>query len=452
MSKTEAEFLKDARPLAENLIDYAMSGKAYGITDAKVMISANDKQEISVEKGEIAKSVSGVSYSVTVTLFAGDRTLTFTRNTLDADDLREAMLKNMKAIGVVPPNPNKRLLEKEKVFKGDLADLDLSEKNPPSTEDLFAYAKKVEAAALAQPGVKGTRSVGITQQGSHFLVLATNGLDHHEGKTRYSASAGVVAEDANGMQIDGDSSTARHFNDMAKPDVLGRNSGLAAVSKLSPTLPKTGSMPIVLDNDAAEAFFSSVYSAIDGTALNRGATFLKGKLGQQVMSAAVTIIDDPTIPKGLGSGQVDTAGMESKPVTYIEKGVLKTFNTTLMESRQLGIEPMGRENGPTNGIILPGTLTTAELMSDIKEGIFIRGFNGGTVDVNNGLHSRQAYGSLIKDGKVTDIAVDGFVVSGNLKDMFMNVVLADDTPATPSTRHQLAAPTTRINGVTIAGK
>jgi hypothetical protein len=53
---------------------------------------------------------------------------------------------------------------------------------------------------------------------------------------------------------------------------------------------------------------------------------------------------------------------------------------------------------------------------------------------------------------VTDIAVAGFVVSGNLKDMFMKAQIANDTPDLPSTRHQMAAPTTRIDGLTIAGK
>lgn len=452
MAKSEAEFLKDARPLAESLIDYAMSGTAYGITDAKVFIAASDKQEYSIEKGEIARSVSGASYSVSITLYAGDRTLSFTRNTLDEKELQDAMLKNMKAIGVVPPNPNKRLLEEDKLFKGPEPDLDLFDKKPPTDADLIAYAKEVEAEAMAQKGVKGARSVSITRLDSHFLVLATNGLDRHESKTRYSAGAIVIAEDQNGMQNGGEGSTARHFNDMAKPKELGKMAGQDAVSKLSATLPVTGQMPIVLDNDAAEAFFSSVYDAIDGTALYRGATFLKGKLGQQVMSKGVTLVDDPDIQRGLGSGHVDTAGVESRKIIHIEDGVLKSFNATLLESRQLCMEPTGRENGPTNGMILPGTLTPDELIADIKEGILIKGFNGGTVDVNNGNHSRQAYGLLIKDGKITDTPVAGFVVSGNLKDMFMNVVLANDTPAMPSTRHSLAAPTTRINGVTIAGK
>ena len=116
------------------------------------------------------------------------------------------------------------------------------------------------------------------------------------------------------------------------------------------------------------------------------------------------------------------------------------------------MEPSGRENGFTNCSILPGAQSVDELIADIKDGIYIKDFSGGSVDINNGTHSRQAYGTLIKDGKITDIPVSGFVVSGNLKDMFMNAVIANDTPSHPCTRHRIAAPTTRINGTMIAGK
>ncbi len=88
-------------------------------------------------------------------------------------------------------------------------------------------------------------------------------------------------------------------------------------------LPATGEMPIVLDNSAAESFFSSVYSAIGGTALYRGTTFLKGKLNQQVMSPEITIVDDPLVARGIGSRHVDTAGLEEKPITFVENGDLE---------------------------------------------------------------------------------------------------------------------------------
>jgi PmbA protein len=453
MSDAQKDFLKEARPLAESLIDYAMTtGKPFGITDAKVSVSLSEKQENAVEKGTVTKVVSGAACSVAVTLYAGDRVLSFSKNTMDKDTLCAAMLQNMQVINMVPANKDKRLLEANKVYKGASADLDLYDKNPPNQKTLIDYVKEVEAAALAQPGVKGTRAVSITRSSGHSLVLATNGLDRHESRTAYSASASVIAEDKNGMRIDGDSSVARHFSDMSAPQEIGKNAAEGAIKKLGGTLPLTGTMPIVLNHDAAESFFSNVYAAIRGTQVYRGTTLLKDKIGQQVMSKGITLVDDPTIPRGVSSSQVDAAGLETKKITFIEDGVLKSYNLTLLEARQLGLEPIGRENGTTNSRILPGNVTPDELISDIKDGIYIKGFNGGSVNVNNGIHSREAYGVLIKDGKITNIPVDGFVVSGNLKDMFMNVAVANDTPKQPNTRHTLAAPTTRINGVTISGK
>lgn len=453
MSDTREDFIKSARPLAEALIDHAMTaGKAFGITDAKVSVSSGERQSNTVEQGEVTGVVSGRTCLVTVTLYAGDRVLSFSRNSLGKDILCRAITDNMAALAVVPENPAKRLLEKEKVHKGDDAALELYDAQGAGQEELVAYAKEAESAALAVPNVKGARGVNISKRNSHNFVLATNGLDHHESASMYQISASMVAEDASGMQSDGEFGMARHFSDLAAPKQLGEAAGRNALSKLGAVLPNTGEMPIVLNHDAAESFFSSVYDAIDGTAVHRGSTFLKGKVGQQVMNKDITLVDDPGIPRGLGSGVIDSAGLEAKKVTFVKDGVLQGYLANLMESRQLGIDPVGREDGSTNSYVAPGKVTPDALIADIKEGIYVKGFMGGTIDVNDGTHSRQAYGTLIKDGKITDIAVDGFVVSGNLKDMFMNAAIANDTPPVPSTRHGLAAPTTRINGVTIAGK
>ena len=452
MSKEEKEFLDMARPLAEALIDYAQTaGKKFGITDARVTVSATDSQKNAVENGQVSQVISGLKGRVAVTLFAGDRKLSFGKDTLDKEALRAAMQQNMQVIHIVPENADGRLLEKEKVYKGPLADLDLYDESEPGQQALVAYAKEVEAAALAQPNVKTTRSTSVSKNNGHVLILATNGVDYHESKTLYTAVTQVVAADSSGMQLGSGVSVARHFSDMSRPQEVGERAGKEAAAMLGAIVPTTGTMPIVLDQDAAEDFFSAVFEAIDGTEIFRGASFMKDKVGQQVMSKGVTLVDDPCIARGYSSGQVDSSGQESKKITFIEDGVLKGYNVNLQEARQLGIEPIGR-SGPTNASILPGTQTPEELISDIKEGIYIKGFSGGKVDVNNGVYSRQAHGTLIKDGKITNVAVDGFTVSGNLKEMFMRVSLANDTPALPSTRYTLAAPTTRINGIVIGGK
>jgi len=452
--KTKQEFLTEARPLAEALLDFAKTeGKKYGITDARISISAGSSDEKSVEKGVVSESTGGTSYMVGVTLYAGDKMLSFRNNSLDANALKAAMLENMQAIDLVPGNPTAGLLDAKDVYKGPIEDLEQVDANPPSAEELLDYARKAEAATLAQPGIKGTRSAGISANSSHSLVLATNGQDHYEGGTHYQASVQAVAEHTDGsMEIDYDFSVAMHFNDMADPVKLGERAATNAVEKLGSTLPDTGKMPIVLSPEAAYSFFSAVFSAISGTALHRGTTFLKDKLGKQILSKGVTIVDDPRVKRGLGSQAVDTVGLESKKITFVDDGVLKSYMLDLKSSRQLGMDPIGREYGTTNVTVMPGDKTPDELMSDIKDGVYITGFSGGTVDVNSGVHSRQATGKLIKNGKVTDIAVSGFTVSGNLKDMFMAVAVANDTPKLPNTRSPMASPTTRINGLTIGGK
>ncbi len=453
-SPAEQDFLDKVKPVAQQLLDYALTeGKAFNITDAEISFSLSETQKDSVEKGEVSEAVSGTKWKASVTLFSGKRALTFSKNTLDEQKLRAAMMDNMQVIHLVPENENNALLAKEKVALQPKDNLDLFDDKQPMQEEMINYALKYEAAARTVPGVKTVNRTNVKKTVLQTYVVATNGLERHTAETGYPARGNVIAEDASGMQSGGDYSSAHHFSDMTDPAELGRSAADKTISKLSPVLPKTGEMPIVLSHSAGEQFFSgAVLGAIDGGAVFNGSTFLKGKAGEQVMSSGVTLVDDPSVVRGMASGTLDSAGMVMKKVTFIEDGILKAFNANAMESRQIGVEPIGRNDGPTNCSVLPGTQTPEELIKDIKDGIYIKGFNGGTVNPANGMHSREAYGLLIKDGKVTTTAVAGFVVSGNLKKMFMNVAVANDTPKQPNTRHQIAVPTMRINGCTIAGE
>ncbi len=453
-TKAEKDFLKKVKPVAKTLLDYALkTGGAYGITDAKVTISVSENQKSSVSNGAVSETVTGTQWGVGITLYAGKRSMSFSKNTLDTAKLCDTMKENMQVIHLVPENENKLLLEKAKVAKQpDMSALDLYEENQPGQAELIDYARKFEKAAQAVAGVKTTDRLKVSKSVAQTYTAATNGLERHEAKTTYSASGEVIAESKQGMEAGYDYSQAHHFGDMTDPAKLGRAAAETTVAQLDSVQPKTGEMPIVLDHAAAEEFFGTVMSAIDGSAVFNGDTFLKGQQGQQVMSKGVTLVDDPLIKRGLGSGTLDSAGLEMKPVTFIEDGVLKAFNASVMEARQIGVSPIGREDGTTNSKVLPGTKTPEELIAGIKEGIYIKGFNGGTVNTANGTHSREAYGLLIKNGKITKTAVSGFVVSGNLKKMFMNVALANDTPKQPNTKYHLVAPTTRIDGCTIAGQ
>lgn len=453
MSDTKQEFLDQAKPLAQSLLDYATSADAqqYNISDAKVSVSLRDEVDIGVEKGRVSASRSGKSVNVAIQLYAGDQSLSFSSNSLDEGQLKASMLENMQAIHLAPENPDSALIDPALIYKGPQKDFDTFDASSVDDTVLAQYAIDLEAAALSAPGVKDTPAVEISKSASHQYIQATNGLEIYVNGTNYRATGQVVAEDDNGMEIGSESSISAHFSDMACPKRIGRLAAENAISKLSSSLPQTGSMPIILSPSAASTLIGSVFTAIDGTSIHQERSFWRDKVGQQVMNKGVTIMDDPTIPRGLASGAIDSAGMKQDPITFIEDGVLKSYNVGLKEARQLGIDPIGRNSGPTNVLVLPGDKTPDELMADISEGIYVEGFNGGTADVNNGTHSRQAYGHIIKDGKITKDAVSGFVVAGNLQDMFMSMVLANDTPQLPHPMHTTSIPTIRLDGLTISG-
>jgi PmbA protein len=453
MTDKEITFQTDIIPLAERLLAYAMQeGQAYGITDAKISVALKESKKAEIEHGQISQVVSGTQQGVVVLLFAGDRTYSFSKNTLDEPRLQAAILESMELMAVVPENADNRLLEPEKIYTGPSIDFDTRDPNPPALSQMIDYARQMEVAALAQPGVKATQAAAISFSDVQGYTVATNGLRYNESGTGFSAYIGVVAEDANGMQVHYEGSSAPHFSDMADPQKVGEDAAHGAVAQLGAVLPATGhDVSIILSPDAAEEFFSTVYTAIDGGNVFTSETFLKDSLGQQVMSAEVTLIDDPRINRTSKSSYMDSSGVETQPITFIEHGILKAFNASLVESRRLGVAPIGRNDGPTNIFVLPGTLSPAALMQDIKDGVYIKEFHGGKEDVNDGTYSRQANGVRIIEGKITEIAVDGFIVAGNLREMFMNVVLANDPSPLPSTSHSMSVPTTRINGMTIAG-
>ncbi|MCB9990403.1 MAG: TldD/PmbA family protein [Rhodospirillales bacterium] len=452
MTDSRKDFEDQARPLARQLMTYAMNkGENYGITDVRIDITASTEQNSSIENGAVNKNVKGKSWGVSITLYAGDRVMSFHQNTLDRNALCAAIDQNMQVIHLVPENPDKRLLESEKVYKGPPEELDLYDAAAPSSETLIDYAKKIEQAALDVPGIMRTDDTGVSFDDSHRLTMATNGLDRVGSSTTFGAMISVVAQSGNRMETSYDYGSARHFSDMPDPAKIGRTASEKALSKLGATQPQTREATIVLSPEAARSFFASVIEAISGTAVYRNSTFLKDKLGQQVTGNSITIEDDPHIKRGFASRTVDGAGMKADKITFIKDGVLQAFNLNLTAARKLGMDPSGREGGLTNIRILPGNQSPETLMADIKDGFYIKSFQGGGADVNNGSFSRPASGVEIKDGKLTNNAVAGFVVAGNLKDMFMNAVVANDTPALPNTKSSMAAPTTRIDGLKIAG-
>ena len=196
---------------------------------------------------------------------------------------------------------------------------------------------------------------------------------------------------------------------------------------------------------------------MNGDAVYRHSSFLAGKLGQRIAGENITVIDDGAMPGGFGSRPFDGEGVPARRTVVIEKGILQSYLLNTYTARKLGMATTGNAarglaGNPVistgNFFLENGTRSPKEIIADIKRGLYVIEFLGFGVDLVTGDFSRGVSGLWIENGEFT-YAVEEVTVGGNLKQMLNNISeIGNDLEF----RSAIAAPTIRIDGMTIAGE
>ena len=257
------------------------------------------------------------------------------------------------------------------------------------------------------------------------------------------------------MQRDYDYSSRNHYNDLEDPSVIGRNAGERAVLRLHPRKMKTGPVTVVFDPRVARGFAGHLAGAINGASVARKTSFLRDRMGEQVLASGVTATDNPLIRRGPASRPFDGEGVRGEALTMVDKGILKHWFLSHSIARELGLQTNGRgaRSGSsvsatsTNFAFEPGDMTPGALIRAVGDGLYVNEVIGQGVNMVTGEYSRGASGFRIENGELKE-AISEVTIAGNLKDMFLNVTLANDVDRT----YSVAAPTLAITGMTLAGE
>lgn len=335
-------------------------------------------------------------------------------------------------------------------------DLDLFDGVELEMPQLLERAKAAEAAALAVPGITNSEGGGASRAFSLTAYANSAGFSGSGWIGWHSVSAAAIAGKDTGMERDSDYEAKTHFADLPSPESVGRKAGERAVRRLNPRKLESAAMPIVFDARIAASLVGHLAGAINGAAVARGTSFLKDRLGQMVFAPGITVMDDPLRPRGFRSRWFDLEGVAAPTRALIEDGRLTTWLLDCATARQLGMASTGHASrgtasppspSPTNIYLVPGKLSPADLMADIKHGLLVTELIGMGVNGVTGDYSRGAAGFVIRDGQVAE-AVSEITIAGNLKDMFANLTPANDL----NFRFGTDAPTLRVEGMTVAGR
>jgi PmbA protein len=387
-------------------------------------------------------------------VFVGKRAAIVSSSAVDPAGFAQLAERAVAMAQVVPEDPYAALVE-DYLKEPDAAALELADAAEPDAAALIARARTAEDAARAVAGVTNSEGAEAGYGRTEVTLATSAGFVGHYVRTSHSISASMIAGTGTDMQTDYDYSGAVHLADLEDAAKIGHTAGEKAVARMNPTRPKTGRMSVVYDPRVASSLLGHISGAINGASIARGTSFLKDKLGERILPAGVFVVDDPRRVRGLRSRPFDGEGMATAPLTLIDDGILITWLLDSRSARQLSLHSNARAargtGGPpspsaTNLYMRPGLMSPAELMSDIKEGIYVTDLIGMGVNGVTGDYSRGAAGFMIRDGAIAEPVAE-ITIAGHLLEMFQHLTPANDLRF----RRGTDAPTIRVDGMTIAG-
>ncbi|MBB3455839.1 PmbA protein [Rhizobium sp. BK313] len=436
---------------ASQLIDLARKA---GADAADAVVVRSRAQSVSVRLGAVEGTESSESDDFSLRVFIGNRVANVSAN--PGFDLK-ALAERAVAMAKVSPEDPFACLADEADLAKTYPDLQLFDPTEVSSAQLREAALAMEEAALAVPGVNNSSGAGASA-GMGGMVLATShGFAGHYMGSRFSRSVSVIAGQGTGMERDYDFDSRLYFAELDPAEDIGRRAGERVVKRLNPRQVPTGKdVTVVFDPRVARGFVGHIAGAINGASVARKTSFLRDKMGEQVLKAGLSITDDPLIVRGPASRPFDGEGVSGKRLVMIEDGVLKHWFLSTSTAREIGgLRTNGRgarggtavSPSSTNLALEPGDISPEELIRNVGNGFYVTELIGQGVNMITGEYSRGATGFWIENGELT-FPVSEVTIASNLKDMFMRVTPANDIDRD----FGVAAPTLAIEGMTLAGR
>ena len=389
----------------DRLADLIAHARKAGADSADAVLVAGTSLSVQRRLGHTEHVERAEGQDLGLRVFIGQRAAIVSATSIDPAGFAALAERAVAMAKVVPEDPFIGLAATMAQPEADTLDLEDPAEAP--VEDLLARASAAEEAAMAVKGVTNSEGASAGYGRTEILLVTSAGFTGRRVGTSHSISATALAGTGTGMQRDYDYHGTMHLADLDDPAAIGRSAGERAIARLNPTRPKTAKLPVVYDPRVAGSLLGHLTGAINGSGIARGTSFLKDKLGQRIFQSGISIHDDPRRVRGARSRVFDGEGTPTKAWALIEDGILTTWLLDSRSARQLGLASTGHASrgtsGPpspsaTNLYMAPGKVTPAELIADIKLGLYINEMIGMGVNGVTGDYSRGAAGFMIRDG------------------------------------------------------
>ncbi len=368
------------------------------------------------------------------------------KDAIELSDLSEAdplMGPADESLICAPPHPELDL------FDQSISDIDAKE--------ALDRATRCEAASLqADARIQLSEGATFSRTSSARAMVLSGGFEGAVRGSYASLHTVPLVEDEGGKKRRGFYWTAkRHQADLENEEAVGREATRRTLAKLGARKVATGSVSVIFDQDSARGILGTFSGTILGGALWRKSSYLLDRLGTEVASPLVTIVDDPLIPRGPGSKAFDGEGLRTRKNVIVEGGILRGYLLDCYSARKLNLSPTGSasrgggslSSSTTNLILEAGSEDPADIIAATERGLLVTEMMGFGFNAITGDFSRGAAGFWIEDGKIA-YPVSEVTLSSNLDAMLKGI---DRVGRDLDLKASTASPTFRVKEMTLSG-
>jgi TldD protein len=263
-----------------------------------------------------------------------------------------------------------------------------------------------------------------------ILVANSEGLLAADDQVRTLFVVSAVASGDTGMQT-GYESVGRTIGfelfDRYEVEQIARTAAERAITKLAARPAPSGTLPVVIGPGGGGVLFHEACGhGLEKDLVDKGASVFRDKLGQQVASPLVTLVDDGTMAEEWGCYAIDDEGTPAQRNVLIEDGVLTDYMWDMLRSRKDGRPRSGNgrrqsyQHLPmvrmTNTYLLGGDGDPADILASTDHGVYVSSLGGGQVNTATGdfvFGMTEAY--LIENGRITEPLREGNLIGNGPK-------------------------------------
>lgn len=421
------------------------AAKAAGAQDAFASASRSREVAFTLRNGKLEKVEDSTSKGLSLKLYVDGRYSAHSTTDLRPEQVKAFVANGVAITRALQPDKHRRLAPKE-LYPKQLPSLDLQDERVGKLDrdQRLGWIEKMNARVAKQSKVISATS-DASDGTTVMAVVASNGFENAYETSSVGYSTAITLDDGEKRPEDWMGAWARHVDMLPAVDGIADEALRLARARLGMKKGPTRRTTMIVDARAAASIIGRLLGPANGGSVQQERSFWRNNLGKAMVSKKLTIVDDPLIPRGLGSRPFDGEGIAAQKLPLIEAGVFQNLYIDTYYGSKLGMKPT--TGGGSNRVVTLGTRGRDALVSSAKDGIYVTSWLGGNMDSTTGDFSLGARGHLIEGGSI-GAPVGEMNVTGNVVDLFSRLVELGNDPWKYSST---LSPTLVFEGVQFSG-